>query len=214
MIALYFEVLPRPGHEATYFAMAADLKPELNRHAGLIFLDRSRAVGRPGWIHQFWRDEAAMTSWRTNGQHHRAQACGRTDILADYRLRVGQVIATWEAGGPLTRVEVPVDATYSHPDGRPARFIVSALAGPEFKGPKVEAGEFKGGEADKYESVYDPALSVHVVGVRDEKAGTDLMARWSQADDLKSARLSLVSRDYGMFDRVEAPQHFDPVGLA
>ena len=95
MLALFFEVLPKPAQEAAYFETAARLKPALDASGGLEFLDRSASSTRPGWFlsHQIWRDEASMARWRTNPHHHRVQACGRTAILADYRLRVGHVVA-------------------------------------------------------------------------------------------------------------------------
>ena len=44
MLALFFEVKPRPEHEATYFELAAKLKPALDASGGLLFLDRSRSL--------------------------------------------------------------------------------------------------------------------------------------------------------------------------
>jgi heme-degrading monooxygenase HmoA len=207
VISLYFEVLPKPGFEGCYLEMAARLKPELDRHAGLEFLDRSRAVARPAWLlsHQFWRDEAAMTSWRTNGAHHRTQACGRRDVLADYRLRVGQVVASWTRGETIvSRSALSDDSAYNHPGHRPMRFILSALSGPGFAVDAVE----------RFASVYDPMLTVHVTSVSSEDEGLATMARWSAIRDLKTARLSVISRDYGMFERDEAPQFFEPVTLS
>lgn len=206
MIALFFEVQPRPEHEATYFEMAARLKPALDANGGLAFLDRSRSAARPGWFlsHQFWADEASMVRWRTNAAHHRVQACGRTDILADYRLRVAQVIASSDASGARAEMPLPPHAAYNDPAVVPGRYIVSILSSAPLAG--------VGGEA--FTSVYDPALIVTVVPVPSAEAGNAVLDRAAASAATKVARLALISRDYGMYDRAEAPQFFEPVTLA
>jgi heme-degrading monooxygenase HmoA len=55
----------------------------------------------------FWRDEAAVTAWRNLAAHRAAQARGRNDIFADYRLRVAGVIRDY---GMTERAEVPDDS--------------------------------------------------------------------------------------------------------
>lgn len=225
MIALFFEVLPRPDHEGTYFEMAAKLKPALDASGGLQFLDRSRSTRRPGWFlsHQIWRDEAAMTRWRVNAAHHRTQACGRTDILADYRLRVGSIIAEVGPGNGLSDYSCDPLLAYNHPADQPERTLVSIItkAVPTTALPPAEL----------YDSVYDRGLNVIVAPVRDRSEGMATLARLDSSlieahgSDFDAgggtanthhymARLCLISRDYGMFDRREAPQYFEPVTLA
>lgn len=206
MIALFFEVLPKPGQEGTYFEMAAKLKPALDASGGLLFLDRSRSVARPGWFlsHQFWRDEASMTRWRVNPAHHRSQACGRTDVLADYRLRVAQVVASVEGGHAIMHEPLAGAAAYNDPHAVPERFIISLLAREPLAGVAGEA----------FASVYDPALFVHVVPVASAEEGHGILAHVAVNPALKIARLCLISRDYTMRDRREAPQYFEPVGLS
>ena len=48
-----------------------------------------------GWILSLsgWRDEKSVVRWRTN-RHHMVQEKGRSEILLDYHLRVGQVTGT------------------------------------------------------------------------------------------------------------------------
>ena len=206
MIALLFEVLPRPGQDGAYFEMAARLKGALDASGGLEFLDRSRSAARPGWFlsHQFWRDEASMTRWRTNAAHHRAQACGRTDVLADYRLRVGVVVADVHAGHAPGAMPVPPYATYNDPATKADRYVLSVLS----------SAPVPGLDGETFASVYDPALTVTVATPVDMAAGQRLLAIARDRPATKVARLCLVSRDYGMFDRAEAPQYFEPVTLA
>jgi heme-degrading monooxygenase HmoA len=203
MISLFFEVQPAPGHEGTYFEMAANLKPALDASGGLLFLDRSRSAARPGWFlsHQFWRDEASMTRWRVNTAHHRAQACGRSDVLADYRLRVAQVVASVEPGRAIMHEPIAGAAAYNDPHSVPERFILSILA----------SAPLAGVPGETFASVYDPALSVHVVPVGSAAEGHSVLAHVADNPALKIARLCLISRDYTMRDRTEAPQYFEPV---
>jgi hypothetical protein len=42
-IGLFFEVAPNPGHSNHYFSYVEKLKPELEKHDGLIWLNRYRA---------------------------------------------------------------------------------------------------------------------------------------------------------------------------
>ncbi len=206
MIALFFEVLPKPEHEGTYFEMAAKLKAALDASGGLLFLDRARSAARPGWFlsHQFWRDEASMTRWRVNPAHHRAQVCGRTGILADYRLRVAQVMASVECGHAIMHEPLAGAAAYNDPHTVPERFIVSILA----------TAPLSGVTGETFASVYDPALTVHVVPVASAAEGHSILAHAADNPALKIARLCLISRDYAMTDRAEAPQYFEPVGMA
>ncbi|MEQ1695603.1 MAG: antibiotic biosynthesis monooxygenase [Hyphomicrobiaceae bacterium] len=205
MIALFFEVLPKPGQEGAYFEMAAALKPELDASGGLLFLDRSRSEARPGWFlsHQFWRDEASMARWRVNPAHHHAQACGRTDVLADYRLRVAQVVASVAGGHAIMHEALAGAAAYNDPHVVPERFIISILA----------SAPLNGMPGETFASVYDPALTVQVVPVESAEAGHSILAHVAVKPALKIARLCLISRDYTMANRREAPQFFQPVAI-
>jgi heme-degrading monooxygenase HmoA len=204
MLALFFEVLPRPGHEATYLDMAARLRPALDASGGMTFLDRSRSALRPAWFlsHQFWADEASMARWRTNETHHRAQACGRAEVLADYRLRVAPVIASATAGAATT--QLTQRGSYHARGSKPDRFVVSV----------VSHGAVPALAGETFASVYDPNISVQIVPVVTEAEGLTVLATAAAHPGLLHARLCLISRDYGMFDRAEAPQYFEPVTLS
>lgn len=209
MLTLLFEVRPKSGQEAAYLDMAAKLRPALDASGGLLFLDRSRSEERAGWFlsHQYWRDEASMARWRANGAHYRAQACGRTDILADYRLRVGQVVAEiaqeMATDRGVVRYRQEPAATYDQSD-RPARFVLTMAA----RG-AIESGWPSG--MSQFNSVYDANLAIGIVDVASAAAGEGLLSRLAVEPAVAIARLSVVSRDYGMFDRAEAPQYFEPV---
>lgn len=211
MLTLAFEVLPKPGREGDYLDLAARLRPALEASGGMQFLDRSRSRARPDWFlsHQVWRDEAAMTRWRTHGAHHRAQVCGRADVLSDYRLRVAQVVAHLEPNISQHVIETPLSSDVAYRAlgaGERPRLMASVLFRDE------PATSIEG--AETFDSVYDPALRVMIADVSDGKAGHELFQRLASDGALVAARLAVVSRDYGMFDRAEAPQYFEPVTIA
>jgi len=109
MIAVIFELEPRPGAASRYFELAAALKADLESMDGFISVERFESVARPGRYLSlsFWRDEAAVRSWRCHGLHRHAQQEGRSDVLAVYRLRVATVVRDY---GMLARDEVPSDS--------------------------------------------------------------------------------------------------------
>src|SRR5262249_57318661 len=95
MFVVIFEVDPKPDLADEYLKLAQHLKPMLETIDG--FLDVGRFASRriEGRLLSLstWRDEKALVRWRTHADHHRVQAKGRTQVFADYRLRVGEVAA-------------------------------------------------------------------------------------------------------------------------
>lgn len=113
MIAVIFEVWPKPEHRQDYFDLAADLKPLLATIDGFISVERFESLTEKGKILSvsFWRDEAAVTAWRNLMEHRRAQAKGRGKMFADYRLRIASVIRDY---GLTERAEAPKDSRAMH----------------------------------------------------------------------------------------------------
>ena len=204
MIALFFEVTPRPGEESRYLDIAASLKPSLEVNGGLLFLDRYKSHARPRTLlsHQIWADEASLVRWRANGHHYAAQSAGRQQVFEDYRLRVGPVIAEGgEGGGVVPQTE---GLAYNDPIISPARFVivVRSYGRPV---PAADAGEV-------YESVYREKEFAWVGPIADRPEGYEALRRAAGEDMVSAAQLCLVSRDYGLTDRREAPQYFPAVG--
>ena len=94
MHGLFFEMRPKPGHMAHYFAHVDRLKPVLARHHGMVFLDRYRPLDDAEALlsHQLWADEAAIAAWRADPTHRASQAAGRRVHFEDYRIRVGPAL--------------------------------------------------------------------------------------------------------------------------
>ncbi len=94
MLAVIFEVEMNPGREQDYFDLAGKLRPQLEAIDGFISVERFRSVSDEGKYVSlsFWRDEAAVKSWRQHAEHRIAQAQGKKTIIADFRIRVAEVV--------------------------------------------------------------------------------------------------------------------------
>ena len=203
MIALFFEVTPRPGQDNRYLEIAAGLKPELERSGGVVFLDRFRSLTRPRVLlsHQIWRDEASLARWRANHRHYGAQAAGRTAVFDDYRLRIGAIVAERTAHAQVT--ETAPGIAYNDPAAKADRFMVVV---------RSTGAQFTGDNGEAWRSVYSEASFAWVATVPDRVTGLELVRRAAADACVSAAQLCLVSRDYGMFDRSEAPQYFPEAG--
>ena len=113
MIAVIFEVLVAPGRKQEYRDLAAELRPELEKQDGFISIERFASLSNEGKVLSlsFWRDEAAVKSWRGVEGHRLAQARGRGGVFAEYRLRVAGVLRDY---GMHDRTEAPADSREAH----------------------------------------------------------------------------------------------------
>ncbi|BCW88170.1 hypothetical protein sos41_13080 [Alphaproteobacteria bacterium SO-S41] len=113
MIAVIFEVEPREGQRSAYLDFAARLRPLLDGIDGFLSIERFESLATPGKLLSlsFWRDEAAVAAWRTQGEHRIAQAAGRAGIFAGYRLRIAAVMRDY---GLADRAEAPADSRALH----------------------------------------------------------------------------------------------------
>ncbi len=94
MIAVIFEVEPKEGRAQDYFDIAMGLKSELEKIDGFVSVERFESTTTPGRFVSlsYWRDEAAVKRWRDHADHEAAQAKGKAEIFADFRIRVAEVI--------------------------------------------------------------------------------------------------------------------------
>lgn len=203
MIALFFEVLPYADKVQKYLDLAAMLRPKLDASGGCLFIDRFRSRQREGWIlsFQIWQDEASLTRWRTNGDHHGVQTAGRGGIFADYRLRVAQVVRQEEPGKPAwqpQRLNV-----YNDPARRPPRYLTLIEA---------DTNQFAGRELE-FESIYRRARYVQLSDVASYAEALDVSEQCQVVGGVQF-RICEVERDYGMFERNEAPTYYPPISAA
>ena len=113
MIAVIFEVWPAENGRAPYLAIAAELRPLLDDIDGFLSIERFESLSEPGKVLSlsFWRDEEAVADWRRLEAHRAAQAAGRSELFADYRLRIAGVIRDY---GMTERAEAPGDSRAVH----------------------------------------------------------------------------------------------------
>jgi heme-degrading monooxygenase HmoA len=114
MIAVIFEVWPKPEHRQEYLDIAAKLRPLLNEIDGFISIERFESLTEPGKILSLsvFRDEDALAQWRQLAEHRAAQAKGRGYIFKDYRLRIAGVVRDY--GKDRHREEAPADSRLVH----------------------------------------------------------------------------------------------------
>ncbi|TNF62096.1 MAG: antibiotic biosynthesis monooxygenase [Burkholderiales bacterium] len=110
MIAVIFEVVPAPGRQDDYLALAAQLKSELVQIDGFVSVERFRSLSEPDKLLSlsWFRNEAAVRQWRSHMQHRDAQAQGRQGIFLTYRIRVASLIRDY---GMHDRSQAPGNAT-------------------------------------------------------------------------------------------------------
>src|SRR5260370_10820711 len=90
MIAVIFEVWPKPGHKQRYLNLAAELRPLLDKIDGFISVERFESIYEPGKMLSlsFFRDEAAVNAWRNIQGPRRAPIAGRAEISSDSPLTI------------------------------------------------------------------------------------------------------------------------------
>lgn len=214
MFAAIFTILPKRERVEDYLTLAKQLRPLLQKIDGFFDNERFESQSRTGWILSVstWRDEKSMIRWRITGEHHRIQQKGRLEIFQDYHLRVGDVIADSEApkDAPikqqrfdetevgtaklLTLTELIQDREKSAP-------LADLLSGLSLPNRGIV-------ERDLFVSIYTPEKVAVLVAWKDAKAAEG----WTPVKIMNLQKMRhrkiRVIRDYGMFDRREAPQFF------
>jgi len=94
MYAVIFEVHPKPEGKQEYLDIAGELRADLETADGFISIERFESLTNEGKMLSlsYWRDEAAIKSWRERVNHRQAQAKGRTELFNGYRVRGAQVV--------------------------------------------------------------------------------------------------------------------------
>jgi len=221
MFSVIFEFLPQEGRKEEYLDLAGRLRPKLEKIDGFVDNERFESRRRPGWMlsHSSWRDEKSVVRWRTQGEHHAAQGKGRFEIFGDYHLRVGEVIADTAPPGEAPVLEQRLDETEvgvaklmtfseitpkqgaafaAEPDWLPARLGLDPADG-------AVAGH------DVLASIYNAGKLVLLTSWKDTNAGKAWAPeKFDGVATLRHRRIRVV-RDYGRFDRREAPQFYPDV---
>lgn len=211
MFAVIFEVQPHKERFDDYLGIANALKPEIEKIDGFIDNERFASKRREGYILSLstWRDEKAVIRWRTLAVHHRAQEKGRLEIFRDYHLRVGEIIADTNPPQGHSLREQRFDETEV---GAAKAVTISEL---QAKNAKHDLGLEKAApvgllDHELFESIYNPDKLALLAAWTDASAAR----RWQPkplAGGALRHRCVRIIRDYGMFERREAPQYYPPV---
>jgi len=222
MFSVIFEVQPRADRWDAYLGNAKLLRPELEKVDGFIDNIRYRSLTRQGWILSLsnWRDEKSVVRWRTMMGHHVVQERGRSEILLDYHLRVGQVTADTHVPAGYEIREQRLDETETG-EAKVMTLVDASSAASDVADPNApladEAARILGLDCaapglvgwDVYDAVLTPGdlmLTLAWKGTAD----ADAFARSSTLLPSARRRQVRIIRDYGMFDRREAPQYYPP----
>ena len=115
MIAMIFEFWMTPGDDvfADYSETSGELRTLLSDVAGFGGVERFESCAEPGKFVAigFFDDEAAVTRWRNDPTHRRAQELGRSRYFTGYRLRMAEVVRDYGHGD---RTSAPADSNDHH----------------------------------------------------------------------------------------------------
>jgi heme-degrading monooxygenase HmoA len=217
MFSVIFEVHPKSDQWDAYLGYARLLRPELVQVEGFVDNIRYASLTREGWILSLsgWRDEKALVRWRTMAIHHDVQQKGRSEVLLDYHLRVGQVTTDTRLPDGFALLEQRLDETQI---GQGTTVIlIDAKRPPDWvkKNDPVDVARWLGLAPDAPGlvgwDVFDAVLTAGdimlLLSWRDQAAAEAFESSVSLHDDVRLRRVRVV-RDYGMFDRREAPQYY------
>lgn len=224
MFAVIFEVQPRKERWDEYLALAKQLKPQLEAIDGFIDNERfeSRKTRRLVLSLSVWRDEKAAVRWRTHGEHHRVQERGRFEVFEDYHLRVGEITAD---SAPPNGVRV-TETRFDETEIGDAKVCTITEASPPDRSKSAprpdlirELLQFNlhaDGLLDHeiFESIYNPGKLLILGSWRDKSTA----AAWKPmpfegAGQIRHRQVRVI-RDYGMFERREAPQFYPAIERA
>jgi heme-degrading monooxygenase HmoA len=220
MFSVIFEVLPGQGRKDEYLEHAKQLKPILETMDGFIDNERFESRLRPGWIlsHSTWRDEKSLVRWRTQGEHHAVQEKGRFELFSDYHLRVGEL--TFDSNPPQ---QAPtLEQRFDETETGIAKVATLTELTPQKGAPFVAVvdlllarlGLVSNDDAvvehDIFESIYSPGELALLVGWKVAQAANSWSPRGDGVEKLRHRRIRIV-RDYGRFDRREAPQFYPDI---
>jgi len=218
MFAVIFEVEPRTGMVEEYLQLAGRLRPELEKIDGFVSVERFASRDRKGRVLSLsdWRDEKALIRWRAQGRHHAAQEKGRVAIFADYRLRVGEITADTRRPDGAGLLQQRFDEI----EKGAAKFVTItelSQAGAKSSADRERsdplglpaAGTRGMVDRERFESLTNAGKRLLLVGWRDRAAAERWHLPQTADGELHHRRVRII-RDYGMFDRAEAPQYYPP----
>ncbi len=223
MFAVIFKVQPKADRWTTISVLPGSSSPGWRRSTASSTTSGSQASAprdascrcRPGATRRPWCAGAR------HGEHHGAQEKGRFEIFEDYHLRVGEIISDTQPPSGLAVRQTRLDETET---GAAKLMTITELtpgrpAGPAEARPAARAARTRqrcrrtGRPRNVREHLQSGKLLL-LASWRD----ADAAASWrpTTPDGAKTVRHRQVRviRDYGMFERREAPQYYPEAGKA
>ncbi len=223
MFVVIFEVQPKRERWDDYLALAKQLRPKLEAIDGFIDNERFASKKTEGRVLSLstWRDEKSVVRWRTQGDHHGIQGKGRFEIFEDYHLRVGEITSD-SATSAATIAQQRFDET----EIGAAKVCTITEVTPTNTGSSLvraetltlDIGLDPGADGvlahDVFESITNPEKLAILISWRDEAAAKQWRPISFDGVGALRHRHARVIRDYGMFERREAPQFYPDVQRA
>ena len=218
MFAVIFEVHPKKERWDDYLSLAKQLKPRLEAIDGFIDNERFGSTRTQGSVLSLstWRDEKAVVRWRTHGEHHGVQEKGRSEVFEDYHLRVGEITADSRPPMGLAVEEQRFDET-DIGEAKTCTITEVSPAKESNSGPKIDLVMARlqiDSRADGlvdcelFESITNPGKLLILGSWRDKSAaGAWKPMPFDGAGAIRHREVRII-RDYGMFERREAPQYY------
>lgn len=216
MFSVMFEVHPRPEQWDAYLANARLLRPELERVDGFIDNVRYRSLTRDGWLLSLsgWRDEKSVVRWRAQMKHYMVQQRGRSEIMLDYHLRVGEIVSDTQPPPGYTLQQQRLDETEVGA-GTAIAMVDARRSSAWTKGANAQdiarmlglRDDMPGLVSwDVLNAVLAPGDVILFMCLKDQ-AAAEACVRTMALPEGARLRTVRVVRDYGMYDRREAPQY-------
>lgn len=203
MFVVLFEVQIKSAQWDRYLELAATLRPQLVKIPGFIDNERyssERTEGRLLSV-SIWESEKAVIRWRTHGLHHDVQGLGRFEVFEDYHLRVGELV---HDTADLDLRPTRMDLTEAGP-AKAATLTEFAPGDDRRTEPPASVNVL---DAEWYSGITTEGKRLLLVSWRAEEPAGAWLAEEPAGPRHRHVR---ILRDYGMRDRVEAPQYFAPV---
>jgi heme-degrading monooxygenase HmoA len=219
MFAVIFAVQPKQGCWDDYLNLARLLRPELENIEGFIDNERFRSTHTEGRVLSLsiWRDEKALIRWRTLAAHHTAQEKGRFEVFADYHLRVGEITVDsqlpegqrlQEQRFDVTEVGLAQVVTLSEFLPSAGQELASSHLATALGVPRTDTHGVIAQEV--FTSLYHPGKLLLLVAWQDAAATSGWQPGLAGHGAWRHRHVRVI-RDYGMFDRREAPQYYPDV---
>ena len=208
MFSAIFEARPSAGQWNAYLDKARLLRPELEQVPGFIDSQFYRSLTREGWMLSLTglKDEQALLRWRRLSGKNEGPGNGSSALLADGRLRAGQVAFDTRAaaggrikGSSLEELEA---------GGNPAVTLIDGLQWPDWvnsRNPEEIAlylgfDPYSYGDCiswDVFDSIFSPGAILLLASWRGLAPALDFAQSAMAPDDARTRAVGGV-RDYGI----------------